>query len=103
VGGVKDRKQAEITLAGVFCGIVGDDMDNKKDPDVSVEKRDLVSILTVFKGANVPKMVDCLSMDVEGAESLVMADFPWQAYTSRILTIKRPKDDRKAALRANRY
>ena len=58
-----------------------------------IEKRNLVSLMTVFNETNVPRVIDYLSLDVEGAESLVMEHFPWTYYTIKIVTIERPKRD----------
>jgi hypothetical protein len=40
---------------------------------------------------------------VEGAESLIMADFPWDEYTFRFATIERPKADLRQMLEAHGY
>lgn len=97
----EDGKEVEIALKGVYGGIVAEGMDNAKEQ--STVKRELVSIYTVFKETNVPSMIDYLSLDVEGAESLVMSDFPWEDYKMRFMTIERPKDDLRGMLQANGY
>ena len=43
------------------------------------------------------------SLDVEGAESLVMSDFPFEKYKFKIMTIERPTDDLKDLLRNHGY
>lgn len=104
VGGTQeeDGKEVDVQLSnGVFGGIVGEGMDNndkKKN-----EKRNLVSILTVFQETNVPKIIDYFSLDVEGAETIVMDKFPWGSYKFKFITIERPKDDLKNMLEANGY
>ena len=59
--------------------------------------------MTIFKETKIPKTLDYFSLDVEGAESLVMEDFPWDEYTFRYLTIERPTDDLKATLQTQGY
>jgi len=81
-------------------GIVAKDFDNK---DMADAKRYIVSISTVFKEVNVPSIIDYLSLDVEGAESFVMSNFPWSLYKIRFITIERPKDDLEAMLNENGY
>ena len=106
VGGKEneDGKQVQVALKGASGGIVGKGMDNKEASDVNVNvNRDLVSILTVFKETRVPNMIDYFSLDVEGAETLVMKDFPWNEYSFRFITIERPKDDLKTILVAQGY
>ena len=92
---------------GVFGGIVGDDMDNKKGK-VNEEKQNLIKRYTVpleeiFERHDTPKTIDYFSLDVEGAESIVMMGFPFQKYKFRILSIERPQDDLKQLLQSNNY
>mmetsp|Transcript_40161 Transcript_40161/g.85499 ORF Transcript_40161/g.85499 Transcript_40161/m.85499 type:complete len:338 (-) Transcript_40161:146-1159(-) len=92
VGGTPDEdgKKIDVILSnGVFGGIVGEGMDNTQRGE---EKRNLVSIAKVFKETNVPVVIDYLSLDVEGAELLVMQNFPWEQYKFKFMTIERPKD-----------
>jgi len=104
VGGPKeeDGKVVDVKLNGKpgTEGIVDKNFDNKDEANA---KRNLVSISTVFKEAKVPSIIDYLSLDVEGAESLVMANFPWELYKIRFITIERAKDDLEAMLNENGY
>lgn len=106
VGGKEkgDGMQVEVVLGrGVEGGIAAKGMDNPANAIRKRENRDLVSILTIFKETKTPNTIDYFSLDVEGAESLVMEDFPWDEYTFRYLTIERPKDDLKATLLTQGY
>jgi hypothetical protein len=107
VGGTPslDGKEVDVVLSnGVFGGIANDGMDNKpKENNGNMEKRNLVSIQTVFRNTNVPSKIDYFSLDVEGAESIVMADFPWKSYSFKFITIERPKDDLIHLLVRNGY
>jgi hypothetical protein len=38
-------------------------------------------------------VIDYFSLDVEGAELIVMKDFPFDKYTFKFLTIERPKPE----------
>jgi len=102
VGGKEDGRQVDIILNGPGGGIVGNDMDNKPGSGMTVQ-RDLVSLQTVFRETKTPKVIDYFSLDVEGAESLIMTDFPWQDYQCRFFTIERPKDDLKQMLAEHGY
>jgi len=108
VGGQQkeDGKEVDVELPagfnGVYGGIVGEKMDNKRAKKTN-EKRNLISILTVFQETNVPKMIDYMSLDVEGAESIVMNEFPWDSYKFKFLTIERPKQDLTSMLNTNSY
>lgn len=109
VGGTEQEDGKEVDVAipqdlhAIYGGIIGDDMDNKATTQYRKEKRDLVSILTVFKHAGVPSVIDYFSLDVEGAESIVMADFPWDDYKFRFITIEKPKDDLRELLESHGY
>ena len=107
VGGTpsQDGKEVDVVLSnGVFGGIANDGMDNKpKEHAGKMEKRNLVSIQTVFRNTNVPSKIDYFSLDVERAESIVMADFPWKSYSFKFITIERPKDDLIHLLVRNGY
>jgi len=75
---------------------------NYKGEQVPVD-REIVSIITIFKETKTPKLIDYFSLDVEGAESLVMKDFPWDEYKFRVLTIERSRGDLVAALHGQGY
>lgn len=100
-----DGQQVEIVLNGIYGGIVGNDFDNKEQDNNSkvVVKRDLVSITTILDGFNCPKVIDYISLDVEGAESLIMQDFPWEKYKFLFMTIERPKNDLVKLLNSHGY
>ncbi|KAL3769352.1 hypothetical protein ACHAW5_008780 [Stephanodiscus triporus] len=107
VGGKPEDNGLEVNFAlkGVLGGVVGHGTDNNEDNSANVVqvKRNLVSILTIFNQTNVPKVIDYMSLDVEGAESMVMEHFPWSDYSFKFLTIERPKDDLKEKLKLNGY
>jgi len=94
VGGTEEDEGKVLDVKfggdGAVAGIVDNNFDNKDRADA---KRNIVSIGTIFKAAKVPNIIDYLSLDVEGAETFVMAKFPWDKYKIRFMTIERPKDD----------
>jgi len=65
----------EVNFKGksYLSGIVGQNFDNKVGANA---KRNVVSISTVFRETKVPNIIDYFSLDVEGAETYVMANFP---------------------------
>ena len=75
----------------------------KKEPDASVEYRYTTPLSVVFQKFNVPSTIDYLSLDVEGAEYLIMKDFPFNKYKVKVLTIERPSDELKKLLNNNDY
>ena len=78
-------------------------MDNTKEAGGAIVSRYTVSLLSVFRQFHVPKSIDYLSLDVEGAESLVMMDFPFDMYMFKFMTVERPRPDLVALLEANKY
>jgi len=69
-------------------GIVGKEFDIKSS--AHGESRTPVSIKTVLQRYNVPKRIDYLSLDVEGAEWDIMSTFPFNEYTIISLSVERP-------------
>lgn len=98
-----DGQVVDVIFGGVpgHQGIVGDNFDNNNN--VADAKRNIVSISTVFREAKVPNIIDYFSFDVEGAESFVMRDFPWDQYKFRFITIERPKADLISLLEKKGY
>lgn len=84
-------------------GIVGDGLDNGKDKEEGSVQVRTVPLLELFQRYDVPKVIDYFSLDVEGAESLVLNQFPFDHYQFKVLTIERPKDDVKALLLKHGY
>ena len=111
VGGRTDMEQVDVSLTNEeLGGIVGDQMDNKKNVGKKhrnnmpeMEKRYTVSLRSIFRKFDVPPTIDYMSLDVEGAEELIMEDFPFDAHTILFATIERPKPGLKTLLEANGY
>ena len=99
VGGTEDGVEMNVNFPkqGDLGSLAG------KATSGNQEKRNIVSISTLFKETNVPDTIDYFSLDVEGAESLVMSDFPFEKYKFKIMTLERPKDDLKDLLRNHGY
>jgi len=113
VGGQRDGEKVEVSLTNEeYGGIVGKDMDNapdarnphdrarRKNP---TEVRFTVSLTSAFNEFRVPRVIDYLSLDVEGAEELVMRDFPFGVYRFRVMTVERPKPELQRLLEGNGY
>jgi FkbM family methyltransferase len=86
-----------------FGGIVGDHFDNKrrrKDQPVVLE---MVTLLEVLERMRAPKVVDFMSLDVEGAEDVVLQPEVLSQHQFRLITIERPKENLVQLLEANGY
>lgn len=90
--------------AGAQGGIVGAQFDNK-DPSKFNEDhlRCTVTLLDVFERFRTPKVIDYLTLDVEGAEEFIMQAFPFAQYRFNVLTVERPSDTLKYLLETNGY
>ena len=78
-----------------FCsGIVDEDTGNKfADPirDDFVIK-ETVTLLDILKKYDASKVIDYFSFDVEGAETRILKDFPFDEYTFLSMSIERPSN-----------
>jgi hypothetical protein len=105
IAGGHNNEEVQVTLgeahAAPYGGIVGTEFDNKKK--AKTENRYTVSLATILEMFDAPKVIDYLSLDVEGAEAFIMRDFPFEKYRFRCLTIERPKDELKALLEKHGY
>lgn len=113
VGGRTSNVEVDVQLGeahhGPVGGIVGDQFDNKKlykksdDVDQTSYKRFTVALATVLEMFQAPHIIDYLSLDVEGAETYILRDFPFDKYQFRAMTIERPDEELRKILAENGY
>ncbi len=104
VGGKTDMQQVDVSLSNnALGGIIGDEFDNKEENNKKKERRFTVSIKSLFQKFNVPRRIDYFSLDVEGAEELIMKDFPFDDYTVHFMTVERPKPELQKLLKDHDY
>jgi hypothetical protein len=93
------------------AGVVSPDTDNKGTRGAQVlggEAREQVSYRTVtlskiLEDFGAPPVIQYLSLDVEGAEHLVLQAFPFQEYRILVITVERPCLCVRTILRQQRY
>jgi Methyltransferase FkbM domain len=100
-----DREEVHFSFRGVVGGIVGDRFDNKEK---KVGNKGLVPRLTVtleeiFQRFGAPLVIDYFSLDVEGAEDLVLRESVLSRYRFKVMTLERPKENLRELLFANGY
>ena len=78
--------------------IRGDELEFAEIIDVST-----TSLAKELDDANAPTLIDFLSLDVEGAEWLVLKDFPFDRYKFQCIAIERPNTDLDLLLDENGY
>lgn len=90
--------------AGPKGGIIGKEFDNHERSKFDEDRpRYTVTLLEIFQRFHTPKVIDYLSLDVEGAEDFVMNSFPFHSYRFNILTVERPSKDLQSILKRNGY
>lgn len=105
VVGKNRNEKVSFTLAKKeFGGIIGDKFDHTTKKK-GMKPRDFftVPLVEIFEQQHVPKTIDYLSLDIEGAELYVMEAFPFGQYTVRVITIERPKKALRDVLERNSY
>lgn len=86
-------------------GIIGTQFDNKNPSKFTNEDklRYTVTLEEVLHRFGSPKVIDYLSLDVEGSEEYILAKFPFDKYQFHLITIERPSDHLRQVLRDNDY
>ena len=105
VGAVVGRPDEEVvfkTSNHAHGGIVGENMDNHESDNTSTALH-TVDIANILSTCGAPKVIDYFSLDVEGAESLVLEFMPFELYKITLFTIERPNDDVRLILRQQNY
>jgi FkbM family methyltransferase len=89
-----DRCEGDVTFVDKSAsgGIVAHDVDNKAT-NIGTHKISNLktrSLNTVLEEQKAPSIIDYMSIDVEGAEERILADFNFNGYTFKCITIERP-------------
>lgn len=102
VGNVTKEQVGAKFSNGPYGGIVSKDFDNKRLNQVEIQRytATLEHILDIF---NAPKVIDYMSLDVEGAEEFIMSSFSFNTYKFLTMSIERPKPGLRALLEKNGY
>ena len=99
-----DEKIVDFLCYKTTGGIVSADTDNDKKtadikltPDGSLEEYKIVkkktkTLYKILKKNKAPPVMDFLSLDVEGAETRILENFPFNKYIFKIMMIERPSE-----------
>jgi len=102
VVGNERNKGVEFVLAngsGEIYGM-GKQKPSDKKPLITLH---MVPLLEILQRNEAPKVIDYLSLDVEGAEEIVMQDFPFLEYMIKVMTVERPSRRLQGILVFNGY
>jgi hypothetical protein len=102
IGDDRDALVDVMFGTGAFGGIVADNLDNKPEFGRSGQRR-TTTFANVLQRFQVPKVIHYFSLDVEGAEDMVMNTFPWDQYTFLAITVERPSVQLKQTLKEQGY
>lgn len=85
-------------------GIVNNDFDNSNTSNVNATG-DLrtIALADILQKVGAPSSIDFFSLDVEGAESMIMDRFPWGQYSFKVFMVERPKPDLRKTLASHGY
>lgn len=86
------ESQVDFYAGGKFGGIVSDGTDNKPSQELAVETVNTTTLERLLGDCSAPKLIDYLSIDVEGAEERILLHFPFDQYRFNCLTVERPTD-----------
>jgi len=104
VGGTEDLQPVQVFMNNfAMGGIVREDMDNKPESNKEYSEKYTVSLRSVFQRHQVPYIIDYLSLDVEGSETMIMKDFPFDTYSFRFMTVERPKPELRDNFQSHGY
>ena len=105
VVGPEDGLRVEFNFrgsAGWMGGIAG--FDNKAAGNsTKLGQHYTVSVAKILHDFGMPRTIDYLSLDIEGAEAWTFETFPWETYTFLVATIERPKPKLRNLLQNNGY
>ena len=97
----------------LFAGIVDSDTDNNplrrpEEINTAFQTGGVIRMMTktleqVLDEAKAPRVIDVLSIDVEGAETRILKDFPFEKYTFLCLVIERPSPELNRVLQERGY
>ena len=88
-------------VTGPYSGIVGDKFDSKSVKNDESQRRYTASLKHIFEVFHAPKVIDYISLDVEGAEDFIMTGFPFDEYQFLTMSVERPKEELRKLLEKN--
>jgi Methyltransferase FkbM domain len=97
VVGRKRMERVKFAIDEGLSGIVNKKFDNHKTSNTDLSYY-TVPLIEIFERKQAPRVIDYLSLDVEGAEYYVLESFPFDEYAFKVMTIERPKDKLKDLL-----
>jgi hypothetical protein len=100
----QDRmEEIKFNYRGVYGGINREGFDNGEKYETESIPAFTVPLQEVLERTDTPHVIDYLSLDVEGAETYIMKNFPLSSYRIKIMTVERPDKELQLHLMANGF
>lgn len=80
----------QFATKGVMGGIVDTGMDNTESDECEIMQIQAVTLQHLLEENNAPRIIDYMSIDIEGAEDRVLGNFDFSAYCFNCISIERP-------------
>jgi FkbM family methyltransferase len=103
----------EFASSGQESGIISSDTDNslalRKDYLTALRKSGMIQMMKtkpladILAACKAPQTIDYFSFDVEGSETRILRNFPFDRYVFLSMTIERPTPELNSILFANGY
>jgi hypothetical protein len=100
----QDRmEEIKFNYRGIYGGITRDGFDNNIKYEKVSTPAFTVPLQEVLERTDTPHVIDYLSLDVEGAETYIMKNFPLSSYRIKIMTVERPDKELQQHLGVNGF
>ncbi len=100
----QDRmEEIKFNYRGVLGGINREDFDNGEEYRTESIPAFTVPLQEVLERTDTPHVIDYLSLDVEGAETYIIKNFPLSSYQIKVMTVERPGKELQQHLEANGF
>lgn len=103
VGATRDEHVYFRFQAGEYGGIAAEGFDNNARWQRESVLQSTVTLHEIFQRYHVPREIDYLSLDVEGAETFIMMAFPLQDYRIKLITAERLRGPIRHFLKNHSY
>eukprot|EP00527_Entomoneis_sp_CCMP2396_P001432 CAMPEP_0198140944 /NCGR_PEP_ID=MMETSP1443-20131203/4027_1 /TAXON_ID=186043 /ORGANISM="Entomoneis sp., Strain CCMP2396" /LENGTH=239 /DNA_ID=CAMNT_0043803527 /DNA_START=266 /DNA_END=985 /DNA_ORIENTATION=+ len=107
VGAMTGRTKGEKVQVNFSGGETGGIVDHESvkggGPGKKVESRQTTTLMEILETFQAPKIIEYMSLDVEGAEEHIMSGFDFQSYTFLLMTVERPSLNLSKLLTDNGY
>jgi FkbM family methyltransferase len=101
--GMKNGEVVQFALKNVFGGVVQGAFNQHLKKDNEMTSLYTVTLTTILDQLLAPKIIDFLSLDVEGYETYVMKGFDFDKYRFMVVNVERPDEEFSALLKTHDY